>query len=95
MTIKIFHNNPSKLKYNLSKLYGVSNKGDLLTLTGENEPLFLKICYIKDEGEGIRWFEDCWGTPLQELAGEITREYWRRRTHDKYIVRDDMVIQRM
>lgn len=94
MTIRIFHDNPSKLKYNLSKLYGVSNNGDLLILSGKNEPIFLKFHFLDEEGEGIRWFDKYYGTPLQYLAAEIAKEYWRRRTQDKYIVRDDMLVRR-
>ena len=94
MTIKIFAENAKKLKYNMAKLYGVSNKGDLLILQGKNEPLFLKFEYPDEEGEGIRWHDKYFGSPLQDLASEVSREYWKRRTHDRYIVREDMIVRK-
>lgn len=94
MIIKIFADNANKLKYNMAKLYGVSNKGDLLILQGKSEPLFLKFECLDVEGEGIRWHDKYFGTPLQNLATEISREYWKRRTDDHYIVREDMLIRK-
>ena len=80
MTIEIAVINPQNMKKVVARAFGVSSRGDRLTIRGRGEPIYIDfVC-----GEEPK-------TPV-EVLNQISKEYFERRKNDFYIVRDDMMV---
>lgn len=82
MTIEIETDNPRRMKKSIARAFGVPSKGDRLMLEGINEIIFVDVFYGEEE------------KTLQEALNHIAREYFFRRMHNEWIVREDMLIKK-
>ena len=93
MTINIYTHNPEKIKKRLCKYYGVKHrrKDHVIRLQGKEERIRLVFKDITEaDDDGVLFF----GGYIYALADEIAAEYWKRRTDELFIIRDNMLIQR-
>lgn len=77
MTIET--HDPQGIKKVVAKAFGVSAKGERLTIEGRNENIYIDFV--------VGDYKD----PMQVLD-EISKRYFAERMHEEYIVRDDALI---
>ena len=93
MTVNIYSYKPEKTKKRLCKYYGIKHhrKENVIRLQGVDDRIRLVFKDMTEaDGDGILFF----GGYIYELADEIAAEYWKRRTQELYIMRENMLIER-
>jgi hypothetical protein len=89
MTLLIYSENPEQLKKDLMRFYGV--RGSRINMEGRDDVFRIRFVGLDmPVKNGFAWFDG----RMYELANEIAAWYWKQRTAERYIVREDMLIEK-
>lgn len=89
MKIEVYVENPKSIKFELSKIYKVSDDKEFLKIQGVDD--FIELYFYKLNKENkkkergkVKWFEEPM-LNIQFLLNEISREYWIMHLENKYL----------